>query len=165
MKEKQMYKKILAPLDGSELAECALEHVKAIATGCNVPEVVLLRVVEPISSFDIAELAAANTKLATQVEQVVEKEHKTQAKQYIDKKVDKLKREGVAAIGNIISGKAPDEILNYAEKNQVDLIVVSTHGRSGISRWAFGSVADRISRYSTIPVLIVSPHGCRVATL
>ena len=42
-----MYKKILVPLDGSKLAECALEHVKAIATGCNVPEVVLLRVVEP----------------------------------------------------------------------------------------------------------------------
>ena len=42
-----MYKKILVPLDGSELAECALEHVKAIAIGCNVPEVVLLRVVEP----------------------------------------------------------------------------------------------------------------------
>jgi nucleotide-binding universal stress UspA family protein len=160
-----MYKKILAPLDGSELAECALEHVKAIATGCNVPEVILLRVVEPISSFDIAELAAANTKLATQVEQVVEKEQITQAKQYIDKKADKLKKEGVAATGNIISGKAPDEILNYAEKNQVDLIVMSTHGRSGISRWAFGSVADRISHYSTIPVLIVSPHGCRVANL
>ena len=42
-----MYKKILAPLDGSELSECTLEHVKAIATGCQVPEVVLLNVIEP----------------------------------------------------------------------------------------------------------------------
>jgi nucleotide-binding universal stress UspA family protein len=160
-----MYKKLLAPLDGSELAECALEHVKAIATGCNVAEVVLLRVVEPISSFDIGELAASNAKLATQVEQNVELVHKNEAMQYINKKADKLKKEGVNSTGTIIFGKASEEILKYAENNQVDLIIMSTHGRSGISRWAFGSVADRISHYSTIPVLIISPHGCRIATM
>jgi nucleotide-binding universal stress UspA family protein len=159
-----MYKKLLAPLDGSELAECALEHVKAIATGCNVPEVVLLRVVEPIFS-DIGELAASNAKLATQVEQNVEEVHKNEAMQYINRKADKLKKEGVNSTGTIIFGKASEEILKYAENNQFDLIIMSTHGRSGISRWAFGSVADRISHYSPIPVLIISPHGCRIATM
>ncbi len=160
-----MYKKILVPLDGSDLAECALEHVKAIATGCNVPEVVLLRIVEPSSSFSTGELAASNAKLATQVEQEVEKDHKTKAKQYIDKKADKLKKEGIAVTSAIISGKAAEGILNYAEKNNIDLIIMSTHGRSGISRWAFGSTADRVSHYSTVPILIVSPRGCRIAVM
>jgi nucleotide-binding universal stress UspA family protein len=161
----KMYKKILVPLDGSDLAECALEHVKAIATGCNVPEVILLRIVEPTSSFSTGELAASNAKLATQVEQQVEKEHQTQAQQYISNKVNKLKREGIAVTSEIISGKAADGILNYAEKNNIDLIIMSTHGRSGISRWAFGSTADKVSHYSTVPVLIVSPRGCRIAVI
>jgi nucleotide-binding universal stress UspA family protein len=160
-----MYKKILVPLDGSDLAECALEHVKAIATGCNVPEVVLLRIVEPTSSFSTGELAASNAKLAAQVEQQVETAHKTQAQQYVDKKADKLKKEGIAATSKIISGNAAESILNYAEKNNIDMIIMSTHGRSGISRWAFGSTADRLIHYSTVPVLIVTPRGCRIAVI
>jgi nucleotide-binding universal stress UspA family protein len=157
-----MYKKILAPLDGSGLAECTLDHVKSIATGCNVPEVVLLRVVEPISSFYLGEIAASNAKLASLVEQQVQEQQISSAKQYIDTMVDKLKKDGVAASGNIIVGRAAEDILNYAKNNQVDLIVMSTHGRAGISRWAFGSVADKITRYSSIPVLIVTPTGCRI---
>ncbi len=158
-----MYQKILAPLDGSELAECALEHIKAIAIGCNVPEVILLRVIEPISSFDIGELAASNPKLATQVEQYEERERKTQVNQYMNKKADRLKKEGLSAQAKVVSGNPADEILGYAKKNQVDLIVMSTHGRSGISRWAFGSVAEKVLRHSTIPVLIVSAPGCRIS--
>ena len=159
-----MYKKILVPLDGSELAECALEHVKAIATGCNVPEVILLRVVQPTSSFSLGELAASNAKLATDVEGQIEKEHANQAKSYIETMVRKLTKERVSAKSQIISGNAAEQILNFSEKNQVDLIIMSTHGRSGISRWAMGSVADRIIHYSTIPVLIIAPHGCRLAS-
>jgi len=157
-----MYKKILAPLDGSGMAECVLDHVKAIAAGCGVPEVVLLRVVEPVSSFDIGELAASNPKVATQVEQQEEEQHRNTAKQYVDEMANKLKMEGVAANAEIITGKAAEGILSYAQNNQIDLIVMSTHGRSGISRWAFGSVADKIIRHSLIPVLIVAPTGCRI---
>jgi nucleotide-binding universal stress UspA family protein len=51
--------------------------------------------------------------------------------------------------------------LEYAAKNHVDLIIMTSHGRSGISRWLFGSVAERVSQHSTIPVLIVAPAGCR----
>ena len=156
-----MYKKLLAPLDGSELAECALEHVKTISTGCSIPEVVLLRVIEPMSSFATGELAASNAKLAAQVEQDQEQERTAQAKQYIQKKIDQLKKDGVTATSEIISGNPAEVILDYADKNQFDLIIMSTHGRSGISRWAFGSVAERVSRHSTVPILLVSPPGCR----
>ncbi|MBM2824726.1 MAG: UspA protein [Dehalococcoidales bacterium] len=155
-----MYKKILAPLDGSELAECSLQHVRAVAAGCQVPEVVLLRVVEPMSSLAYAAYAETNGEWLAQTEE----EEKARARDYIEKMAVRLKKEGIAAQAVVISGKAADEILNYANKNQVELIIMSTHGRSGISRWAFGSVADRIVRHAKIPVLIVSAPACRISS-
>lgn len=153
----KMYKKILAPLDGSELGECSLEHVKAIATGCSVPEVILLRVIEPLSAATVASLAEAGGNWVT----AAENENRDQSKDYVAKMVKQLNREGLATKGETPYGRADEEILKYAEKNKVDLIIMSTHGRSGISRWAFGSVTDRVVRHSTIPVLIVTPAGCR----
>lgn len=148
-----MYKRILAPLDGSEFSECSLEHVRAIATGCHVQEVILLRVIEPAQQvYGIDEdflRKATQTAVAS-------------AKDYLAKLADSLKKEGIATQTVVIQGKAADEILDFANKNQVDLIVMSTHGRSGVSRWVLGSVADRIIRHSTAAVLIASPPGCRI---
>ncbi len=152
-----MYKKILAPLDGSEFSECSLAHVIAVATGCNVPEVILLRVVEPLPASTVSALAEAGGNLIAQVEQ----DNNTEAEDYILHMVEKLKKEGISAQGVTVAGEADESILDYAGKNQADLIVMSTHGRSGISRFAFGSVADRVVRHSTVPVLTVSPPGCR----
>ncbi len=153
-----MYKKILAPLDGAELSECSLQHVKAVAAGCNVPEVVLLRVVEPLSAYNISALSEAGGDWITQAE----KENEAEAKDYISKMARKLNEEGITARGDTIYGRAAEEILDYAEKNKVDLIIMSTHGRSGISRFAFGSITDRVVRHSIVPVLTISPPGCRI---
>lgn len=153
-----MYQRILAPVDGSPLSECSLEHVKAVATGCNVPEVILLRVVEPLSAYAVSALAQANGDLIEQAENV----NRAEAQAYISEMVKKLNKEGIAAKGETVYGKADEEILGYPEKNKVDLIIMSTHGKSGISRWAFGSVADRVVRHSRVPVLIVAPPGCRM---
>jgi nucleotide-binding universal stress UspA family protein len=156
-----MYQKILTPLDGSEFAECSLAHVKAIAGGCQVPEIVLLRVVEPIHSSDLAAYAEANIDTESLMQDV-----KSAATVYIDKVTEVLKRAGLPATGVIVTGPAADSIMKYAEENKVDLIIMSTHGRSGISRWFMGSVADKIVRHSSIPVLTVAPPGCkRVAEL
>ncbi|UCC90873.1 MAG: universal stress protein [Dehalococcoidia bacterium] len=148
-----MYKKILVPLDGSEFSECILEHVRAVATACQVPEVVLLRVIEPWDPqiYDVPEGWQRD----------VQKKAQTSAEGYLSKLANNLKQEGVAASTTVVQGKPVDEILNYASKNQVGLIAMSTHGRSGISRFAFGSVADRVIRYSAIPLLIASPAACR----
>ncbi len=149
-----MYKKILAPIDGSEFSECTLEHIRAIATGCHVPEVVLLMVVEPVrQAYELGEEWRRNTEVRLQAE----------AKDYVSKVAANLKKDGVAAQTAVIGGRPADAILDYAAKNQVDLIIMSTHGRSGVSRWVFGSVADRVLRHSVAPVLAVSPAGCRVA--
>ena len=147
-----MYKKILVPLDGSEFSECILEHVKAIATGCQVPEVVLLRVVEPVREiYWMGEDWRRDAEVKT----------KAMAQDYLSKLADKLKQEGMAVNFAVVDGKPVGEILNYASNNQVDLIAMSTHGESGISRFALGSVTDRVIRHSTAPLLLVSPPGCR----
>jgi len=147
-----MYKKILAPLDGSELSECSLEHVRAVAAGCQVAEVVLLRVVEPITTMAYAETSA---------DWVAEKEKQNQAEveNYLSQMVDKLKIEGIAVQAAVAWGRPADEILDYAKNNHADLIIMGTHGRSGLSRWAFGSVTDKILRRSAVPVLITPPPG------
>jgi nucleotide-binding universal stress UspA family protein len=150
-----MYKKIVAPLDGSEFAECSLEHVATLAQGCQIPSVVLLTVVEP----SIKETGYSGISQETFDE--IRKQFLAKNKEYLDKVANKLKKKGINASPVIVEGKPAEEILNYAEKNQADLIVMSTHGSSGFSRWAFGSVADRVVRHSPVPVLVIAPAGCR----
>ena len=152
-----MYKKILAPLDGSQLAECTLAHIKAVATACQVPEVVLLQIIEPITrrGYMPAELADDTYRGAKEAAEV-------QAKDYLLEVADSLKKDGIAVETDIGYGLPADEILNYITDNEVDLTILSTHGRSGITRWVFGSVAERIVRHSVMPVLIITPRGCRI---
>ena len=155
IKEVMMYKKILAPFDGSEFSECTLEHVRAVATGCQVPEVILLRVVEPANPQVYA-------RLTPDLIADMEKTAQSVAKDYLAKVADDLKKGGVAAETAVVLGQPAEVILDYTKQNQVELIIMSTHGRSGVSRWAFGSVADRVLRHSAAPVLIVAPATCRV---
>ena len=152
-----MYKKILVALDGSELAECSLEHARAIAQGCNVADVIVFRAIEPLSTQTISALAeAGDDSLRKAVEQ-----NEQDAQDYVLKVQNNLKTRGIAPRAVTVKGPAADEILSYAEKNDVDLIVMSTHGRSGLSRFFFGSVAEKVSRHSRVPVLLLAPEGCR----
>jgi len=152
-----MYQKILVPLDGSKLAECVVEHVKSIATGCQVPTVVLLRVVKPIDVLpEFPDKAIVDDFLDA------DKKAHDEAKNYLSEMSEKLKSEGIAVETDITDGLPAEQILRYAEERGFDLIVMSTHGRSGASRWFFGSVADRVVRQSLTPVLTVTPSGCRI---
>jgi len=153
-----MYRKILAPLDGSPLAECTIEHVKEIAKGCNVPEVVFLFVV------DIAKNAywAADVAPNVQILQQAEEAQKEGAQSYLKKVVAKAKKDGLMVKGVVVEGNPADSIIEYAQKNGVDLIVMSTHGRSGVSRFAMGSVTDKVIRTAAAPVLVVTPAECKV---
>jgi len=154
----EMYKKILVPLDGSELAEHVLEHVKAIAKGCQAPQVVLLQVIEPILPPGRPDSGAANSY------REAEDKFEASVKDYLSRVAEALKKSGIAAetaIARITHVSAAGEILNYATENGVDLIVMSTHGKSGSSRWHFGSVSNKVAGHSAIPVLIVTPSGFR----
>ena len=151
-----MYKKILAPLDGSELADCALAHVRAIASGCQVPEVVLFGVVEPM--LHTSQIAS---ELGQDWLRDAAKGMRAANEDYLAKAAAKLQKEGINARTVVTEGTAADEILKYASKNKVDLIIMSSHGRSGATRWAFGSVADRVVRHATVPVLVAAAPACR----
>ncbi len=152
-----MYQKILVPLDGSDLSGCALEHVRTIAKGCNVPAVVLLNVETPI----IYAFGDYDVYLTADVIDRAETDYKAWANGYLDKMAKELQKEGINARGDLLEGNVAENILDYAVKNGVDLIIMSTHGRSGPARWALGSVADRVIRHSTVPVMAISPPGCR----
>jgi nucleotide-binding universal stress UspA family protein len=151
-----MYKNILVPLDGSELAECILPHVEAIAKGCGVQNVVFLRVVEPVdmhSGYHDASLSEEEIKSTNS-------ENKTAAEDYLDSVVTRVTYNGVMVKSEVIVGKAAESITEYATNNSVDLVTIASHGRSGISRWVWGSVAERVLRSVCVPVLVVRAPGC-----
>ncbi len=165
-----MYKKILVPLDGSRMGECSLEQAKTIALGCHVPEVTLLAVVEPAEQsvpFLWGGAGEAQLQDAAQIEKdkvnlaKMNKSARTAAGDYLKKTAGALIKEGVSIKTAVIAGKAADAILDYAGKNGADIIIMSTHGHGGKSRWDFGKVTDRIIRASPIPVIVASPPGCR----
>ncbi len=148
-----MYKKILVPLDGSELSESVLSHVIAIATSCKVPEVVLTRVRDPL---DKSVRDALDVDIASKLDEAYHDE----ADNYLKQIAADLIEKGIAAKTVVLSGNPAEEIVNYAQGGGVDLIIMSTHGRSGVSRWVFGSVADKVIRHSEVPILI-RPAGHR----
>lgn len=152
-----MYKKIMVPLDGSELAECALLHLETVVKGCELPEVIIVQAVEPISipyGLEVSKLAS--------LEQVKEFEthQKTAAEKYLKEIVAHLASAGVTARAEIVYGKASDALTDFADKNGIDLVIMASHGRSGISRRVWGGVADHLLRSLSIPVLIVRAKGC-----
>jgi nucleotide-binding universal stress UspA family protein len=152
-----MYSKILVPLDGSELSECSLQQLEKVEAKGGGTEVILLKVVEPIMSNDATAWAQAGY---SPVE--VENRSRADAAGYVSQLAEKLVNQGIRARGETLFGRPAESILGYAAENQADLILMSSHGRTGISRWAFGSVADRVVRSSKVPVLLVSAPGCRV---
>ena len=82
------------------------------------------------------------------------------AQNYLKEIVSRTKYDGARVESAILYGRVADTLADFATKNQIDLIIIATHGRSGVSRWVWGSVADRILRSSCVPVLMVRAPGC-----
>lgn len=152
-----MYKKIMVPLDGSKLAECVLPHVETVIKGCEATQVLLVRAVEPIT----IPYGREAVKI-TSIEQLTafETHNKLDAEKYLKEIVDRLRKAGVNAKAEVIFGKAAEALSDFATKNDIDLVIIASHGRSGISRWVWGSVADRLLRSICVPVLMVRAPGC-----
>ncbi len=151
-----MYNRILVPLDGSKLAECVLPHVESIARGCGAREVIFMRVVEPFHLQSGGDGFSMSDKDINRINS----ENKTDAENYLGRLTSQTKYEGVNVRSEVIIGRPMETIAEYATKKDVDLITIATHGRSGISRWVWGSVADRILRSACVPVLMVRAPGC-----
>jgi nucleotide-binding universal stress UspA family protein len=148
-----LYNKVLAPLDGSEMSECTLEHIKIISNGCGTDLVTLILVVESGPTGGVWESTGFSFSQA-------QEEAIRSANQYLSKIGERLAQENIKSENVVMKGNPADTILDYANQHDFDLIIMSTHGRSGPSRWAFGSVTEKVLRMSTIPVLSISPPGC-----
>jgi nucleotide-binding universal stress UspA family protein len=140
-----MFKKVIVPLDGSILAEKTLPFVKSLAKEGCVEEVVLLNVVEiPImgisESFNISPLMNAQFK---------------SAQKYLAGIETQLSSEGIKVKAEILEGTAAKCIVEYAQNNAVDLIVIGTHGYTGMKELVFGSVALRVLHDSHVPVMLI----------
>lgn len=155
-----MYKKIMVPLDGSELAECVLPHVDGFVTGCQVETVIFVRVVEP-THYSAVSLTSSPQFHKTMQEnaKLIEEEEKSSAARYLKKVISRVKQGGIKYKADVLVGKVADRLVDYADANEIDLVLIATHGRSGISRWVRGSIADRVLRSSRAPVLMIRAGG------
>ncbi|MBI4304251.1 MAG: universal stress protein [Chloroflexi bacterium] len=141
-----MYQKMLVPLDGSELAEVVFPYAKELAARLDL-EVVLLHIANPILR-EFAPMSAAYIEHSA--ETVRRQARAVQRKLGVQPWSKPLRIRG-----ELVSGYPAEEILRYAEENHIDLILIATHGRSGVKRWVLGSVADKILRASNVPVFLV----------
>lgn len=125
-----MYKRILVPLDGSELAENSLPYVKRIAKRLN-SEVILMIACQPIGYPELP------------------------LKAYLQKKLKELHSAGIRISHKLVRGDAATKILDFADKNDVSLIIMSTHGGSGVSHWPLGSCTSKVLQKTHVPTLLV----------
>ena len=150
-----MYQKVLVPLDGSDLAEAALPQVRNLAAGGFIGEVILLSIIE-IDLMGIPSTRAGVIDLPA-----LRKDHFDRSQEYLEKIRSGLSAGGINVKTEAVEGKPAQTIVNYAEANDVDLIVIATHGYSGMKRLMFGSVALRVLHDSHVPVLLIRPESCR----
>ena len=152
-----MYEKILIPLDGSKVGEAALPYVEDLVSKLSPEvkvEVTLLQVVPPITYYPVSGGEAIGQIPVTYTGEELEQIRET-AIDYLDKAIEGLRNKGVTVKTEIRIGKPAEEIKRVADEISVDLIAMSTHGRSGLSRWAFGSITDKVLREGNKPILVV----------
>jgi nucleotide-binding universal stress UspA family protein len=147
-----MYAKILVPLDGSEFAEAALPHVRALAK-CTGAEIILLRVVRQ----SVRAYAAPDPLLY----QPIQEDTTAECADYLEVVAAELKAAGHKVTTETGTGPVAETILEFAQGLGADLIAMSTHGRSGLARWFIGSTADKVMRAATLPVLLTRPQSLK----
>jgi nucleotide-binding universal stress UspA family protein len=166
--------KILVPLDGSALAEAAIDYVKEIARRCDPVEVTLLQVVrlpsgqtaavsKPIDGEFPGKRAPASTADADKEAHPIYREQemasaRSDAEASMASAAQALKAADIDTRTQIVFGRPAQEIVDFAEGGDFDLIVMCTHGRSGVQRWLLGSVADKVIRGTHLPVFVVRPR-------
>lgn len=154
-----MFERVLVPLDGSKVGEAALpvieQLVAKLAAGTKV-EVTLLRVITLLRHWVVVGEASAPVSYTEEELKLI----KQRVEDYLTKTGESLKKRGVVIKTIVSSGNAADEILKASDEIKADLIAMSTHGRSGLRRLAFGSITDKVLHGASIPVLMVrAPEG------
>jgi nucleotide-binding universal stress UspA family protein len=144
-----MYDRIVVPLDGSELANTALDHARNLARRLDVP-LHLVRAVDPTIVNRVGTVGLGFDYTA--VDELITEEEQD-ATTFIDAQVDALNTDGFTTTGVVLRGYAAAAIISTTQPG--DLIVMASHGRSGVRRWFLGSVAEEVLRQSAVPVLLI----------
>ncbi len=190
-----MFKRILVPLDGSKLAECALSYAEDLALMSKAEKLTLVSVTEKIQGVvyssesgekllasddpglgEISDPSArgflpnANSIYLVSGYNPINHDHggvsievgklEKQAQKYLTRIADRIEKRNIPVSIEVLVGKVAEEIIKYANEGDYDVIVMSSHGRSGPSRWTYGSVTDKIFRSVCVPLLIVRAPGC-----
>jgi len=155
-----MTHKILIPLDGSKLGETALHHVEKLLTSGRDTEVTLLHVfIPPMPRIESGFAITLDIPLTEEELEPI----KNKAMAYLEEAGEALRNKGLDIKCKVVIGKgglsSAEEIIRVEDEIGADLIAMSTHGRRGLSKWAFGSVTDKVLRAGKAPVLVVRAGG------
>ncbi|MDA0733401.1 MAG: universal stress protein [Chloroflexi bacterium] len=142
-----MYSQMLVPLDGSEFSERVLPYARLLAKGLGCP-IELLRVMDPVVEN------RADSAHGLYPHRVAESE-KSHLEDYLNEQSRTLRAEGLKVSTAVHEGNPASEIISEAETHENGLIAMATHGRSGITRWLMGSVANKVLQGSSAPLLLV----------
>jgi nucleotide-binding universal stress UspA family protein len=148
---------LLVPLDGSDLAESVFPHIESLA-GISNTQVVFLRVCEPpaMPTYYSPELSEIPLHWGQYAQQETSR-CKEISEKYLSDMQSRFAKANITVRSEILVGKAADEIINFANKTPNGLIVMATHGRSGLSRLVYGSVAASILVGVSNPILLIKP--------
>jgi nucleotide-binding universal stress UspA family protein len=157
-----MYHIVLLPLDGSENAECTLNNVKNMAKEGSIEEIILFHDAQinfPLSAIypdDI--IIGYGPEFQAFRQDILDKSHN-----YLTNLESQFKSEGLNVKSVVEDGNSPaQDIVDYARKNGVELIVIATHGYTGLKKMLLGSVAFKVLHESPVPVLLIRPGACQV---
>jgi nucleotide-binding universal stress UspA family protein len=156
-----MFKRILVPLDGSRFASRALPYAVEVAQRFST-EVVLIQVIRPATAVIDAPtpigVGPAGSEIAVQVALEADRRNAARARRYLSRKVRAMKSRHIRTSYHVLKGDIARSIIGFSEKENVDLVVMTTHGKSGLRRVVMGSVADVVIRESRKPVLVIRPQ-------
>ncbi len=156
-----MLERILVPLDGSKVGEAALpvlnQLIEKLSPSCQI-EITLIGVITLLRHWVVVGETSAPVSYTDEELKAI----KDRVFGNNEKVAEALRRPNIKVRNIVAIGNAADEILKAAEETKADLIAMSTHGRSGLRRLAFGSVTDKVLHATKIPVLMVrAPEGTR----
>ena len=154
VREKGVLSKALVPMDGSKEGETVIPYIENLASKLGA-EITLLQVVAIAYHVYISGDAPAQVPYTLEEMEPL----KAGAASYLEKMASSLEERGVRTKCEVRVGAAGQEIISLAEEINADVVAMSTHGRSGVGRWVFGSVAERVVRSGTTPVLLVRGPG------
>ena len=151
-----MYQKILVPTDGSDTAEAAVDSALDLAERCEAGVHALYVVDTDSLSISLGGEQIDRIEQGNFAEMDEVRERAEAATGYV---ADRARERGLTAVENVSAGKPHVLIADYVEDNDIDLVVMGSHGRSGVKRALLGSVTERTLRSTHVPVLVVDVQG------